>query len=143
MRPTTRYLAMVVLAGLMLISALALVACGQADSGGVDSTGPTTTGVSGSSTSVTGSTSSSDTQAKTFTLDELAKFDGQNGNPAYVAVDGVVYDVSGSGFWANGDHTQCNLGATAGRDLSDVIAQAPSRMRAALQRMPVVGSLAP
>ena len=33
---------------------------------------------------------------KTFTLAQLAQYDGQNGQPAYVAVDGVVYDVTNS-----------------------------------------------
>lgn len=31
---------------------------------------------------------------RTFTQAELAQYDGRNGNPAYVAVDGVVYDLS-------------------------------------------------
>ncbi len=31
---------------------------------------------------------------RTFTQAELAQYDGLNGNPAYVAVDGVVYDLS-------------------------------------------------
>lgn len=31
---------------------------------------------------------------KTFTREELAKFNGQNGQPAYVAISGTVYDVS-------------------------------------------------
>ena len=34
-------------------------------------------------------------EQKIFTVTELAKFDGQNGNPPYVAVDGVVYDMTG------------------------------------------------
>ena len=36
---------------------------------------------------------------KKFSKAELAKFDGQNGQPAYVAVDGTVYDVSGKDAW--------------------------------------------
>ena len=32
---------------------------------------------------------------KIFTKNELAQYNGQNGQPAYVAVQGVVYDVSG------------------------------------------------
>lgn len=31
---------------------------------------------------------------KKFTREELAQYDGKNGNPAYVAYKGKVYDVS-------------------------------------------------
>lgn len=83
------------------------------------------------------------TTGKTFTTDELAHFDGQNGAPAYVAVDGLVYDVTGSISWPDGKHARCDLGAMAGKDLSEVITQAPANMRSNLARMPVVGSLSP
>lgn len=76
-----------------------------------------------------------------FTLDSLAEFDGKDGRPAYVAVDGVVYDVTGSSTWPEGDHTPCDLEAMAGRDLSEVIKQAPARMRELLEQMPVVGTI--
>ena len=29
-----------------------------------------------------------------LTLDQLKQYDGKNGNPAYVAVDGVIYDMT-------------------------------------------------
>lgn len=117
----------------LLVCLLGLAACG---------TGSTATTGTSSGTAVTGSPSSSDAQGTSFTLDELATFNGQNDSPAYVAVDGVVYDVSDSAFWKEGTHSSCNLGAMAGQDLSELIKQAPARMRSDLQRMPVVGSLA-
>lgn len=41
---------------------------------------------------------------KDFTLQELAAFNGKNGQPAYVAYKGVVYDVTESAMWGDGDH---------------------------------------
>ncbi|OFW56192.1 MAG: hypothetical protein A2Y75_02990 [Candidatus Solincola sediminis] len=76
-----------------------------------------------------------------FTLQELAKYDGKDGRPAYVAVDGVVYNVTGSSRWAEGDHAPCPLDAMAGRDLSQEIKSAPANMREKLAGFPVVGAL--
>ena len=41
---------------------------------------------------------------KEFTLEELAKFNGADGKPAYFAYRGKVYEVTGSDTWENGDH---------------------------------------
>lgn len=49
----------------------------------------------------------------TFTLETLAQYNGKNGQPAYIAVDGVVYDVSSE--FRNGNHH----GYSAGTDLSE------------------------
>ena len=49
---------------------------------------------------------------KTFTKTQLAKFDGRNGNAAYVAYEGIVYDVSSK--WENGEHH----GIKAGIDIT-------------------------
>ena len=37
---------------------------------------------------------------RAFTLEELAKYNGKDGNPAYVAVNGIVYDVTNNAAWA-------------------------------------------
>lgn len=73
---------------------------------------------------------------KIFTLEELKKFHGQNGNSAYVAVDGIVYDVTSIGAWKNGMHN----GISAGNDLSEAIKNTPHG-KAVLQKLPVVGKL--
>ena len=59
---------------------------------------------------------------KDFTLEELAGFDGRGGQPVYVAYKGLVYDVSGSPMWDDGDHEGMH---TAGMDLTDAHADAP------------------
>lgn len=102
---------------------------------------PVTSQTSG--TSQTTGTTQPGPDGDSFTAADLATFDGKDGRPAYVAVDGVVYDVSESRSWSEGQHTRCNLGAMAGRDLSAEIQQAPANMRALLERMPVVGQLVP
>jgi predicted heme/steroid binding protein len=77
-------------------------------------------------------------EQKKFTLEELAKFDGSDGNPAYVAYQGKVYDVSDSSFWIGGDH----LGShQAGKDLTDELDIAPHGPEN-LDRVKLVGVLA-
>jgi predicted heme/steroid binding protein len=59
---------------------------------------------------------------KEFTLDELAGFNGKDGNPAYVAYEGVVYDVTESAMWGDGDHEGAHF---AGGDLTAEHGDAP------------------
>ena len=49
-----------------------------------------------------------------LTIEELAKYNGKNGQPAYVAVDGIIYDMTNSSAWRNGNHN----GFEAGVDLT-------------------------
>ncbi|WP_243240334.1 DUF5661 family protein [Clostridium cibarium] len=53
-------------------------------------------------------------QVKEFTLNELSEYDGTLGKPAYVAVNGIVYDVSKNPHW----NASVHHGLTAGKDLS-------------------------
>jgi predicted heme/steroid binding protein len=59
---------------------------------------------------------------KEFTLDELAEFDGKDGRPAYVAYDGMVYDVTDSPMWDGGGHEALH---SAGGDLTEEHGDAP------------------
>ena len=72
-----------------------------------------------------------------ITKEELAKRDGSQGPPVYVALNGKVYDVSGSPLWDTGDHQGEH---TAGRDLSGEIDAAPHEPDL-LEDFPVVGEL--
>src|SRR5699024_11766932 len=69
-----------------------------------------------------------------FTAEELAKYNGQDGNPAYVAIDGTVYDVSNVPAWRNGKH-HSNL---AGPDVSAAI-QCSLHMNRVLESLLLVG----
>ena len=71
-----------------------------------------------------------------MTLEELALFDGRNGNKAYIAVNGIIYDVSNSSLWPNGRHN----GYQAGQDLSVPITSSPHGL-STLSRLPIIGTL--
>lgn len=72
-----------------------------------------------------------------LTLEELAAYDGKNGQPAYIAVDGVIYDVSSNPNWRNGAHN----GYAAGKDLTKEIEEASPHGTSVLSNIPVVGKI--
>jgi predicted heme/steroid binding protein len=72
-----------------------------------------------------------------LTLEELARYDGQNGNPAYIAVDGKIYDVTDDPNWSGGGHN----GFLAGQDLTEEIAAASPHGTSVLSGVPQVGIL--
>ena len=72
-----------------------------------------------------------------MTRSELAKHDGRDGRPAYIAVSGTVYDVTASPLWPGGDHQGAHQ---AGQDLTEELKSAP-HVRAVVERFPVVGHL--
>lgn len=65
--------------------------------------------------------STSEIAGKTFTLNELSKYNGKNGQPAYVAYKGIVYDVSNVPQWTGGTHH----GEKAGTDVTNDISKSP------------------
>jgi len=74
---------------------------------------------------------------KEFTSEELAQFNGESGNPVYIAHEGKVYDVSASKMWKTGTHMKRHR---SGQDLSTDIQGAPHSPEV-LQRFPQVGML--
>ena len=74
---------------------------------------------------------------KMFSKEELARYNGKNGAPAYIAYKGKVYDLSASFIWRNGRHQVLH---NAGEDLTDSLEQAPHGVEM-LERFPVIGTL--
>ena len=65
---------------------------------------------------------SNSTPTATFTLEQLAAYDGLDGAKAYIAVDGMVYDVTNEDNWINGSHQGMHL---AGTDATSIFASSP------------------
>jgi predicted heme/steroid binding protein len=74
---------------------------------------------------------------KEFTLEELAANDGSNGKPCYVAVNGVVYDMSDQIAWAGGTH----FGLYGGQNLSSQFMACHQGMVDILNKLKPVGVL--
>jgi predicted heme/steroid binding protein len=73
----------------------------------------------------------------TCTLDGLCQFDGSEGRPAYIAYQGIIYDMTKSRFWKNGSHMMKHA---AGNDLTDMLQTAPHGEDKVLA-MPQIGKL--
>ena len=82
------------------------------------------------------SVSSSAEEMRTFTLEELSQYNGKDGQPAYVAVDGVVYDVTNVEAWKDGEH---KLGLTAGNELTEEITKQSPHGLKVLEGLPIGG----
>lgn len=72
-----------------------------------------------------------------FTLEELRCYNGRDGAPAYVAANGIVYDVTNSFLWRGGRHQALH---EAGTDCTAHLRDAPHGAEF-LERFPVVGVL--
>jgi predicted heme/steroid binding protein/uncharacterized membrane protein len=74
---------------------------------------------------------------KSFTKEELTQYNGQDGQPIYIAHKGNVYDVSESKLWKGGLHMRRH---SAGADLTTDIQAAPHDTEV-LGRYPRIGTL--
>ena len=77
---------------------------------------------------------------RSYTTQELAQYDGKDGNKCLVAVDGDVYLIEGFALWQNGEHLPSGGRARCGLDLSEVINESPHG-RSKLQLLKKVGTL--
>ena len=69
-----------------------------------------------------------------FTPQTLARYNGEDGYPAYVAINGVVYDVTNIPQWSGGDH----FSLQAGSNLSSAY-DLCHNAREILYKLPTVG----
>lgn len=104
----------------LMISILVLVGC-SAES--VPETTPESTPV--------------DAEELVLTTEELSEFDGMDGKPAYIVVDGVIYDVSNVEPWKGATHN----GFSAGQDLTEEIKTKSPHGVSKLKDVPIVGRL--
>lgn len=68
--------------------------------------------------------------------EELSKYNGTKGMPAYVAVKGIIYDVSNEAAWGGGTH----FGLVSGKDLTNEFMNCHG-MESILKKLPIVGKI--
>ncbi len=72
----------------------------------------------------------------TFTKNELALHNGQDKPEVWIAFKGIIYDVSKSRLWRNGNHYE----HWAGQDLTDELKDAP-HTQTVFDKFDIVGML--
>lgn len=73
-----------------------------------------------------------------FTVEEIARYNGKDGEKAYVVYNGKVYDVTESVFWSQGEHMGLH---EAGNDLTEALDTEAPHESSALDTCPVVGTI--
>ncbi|MCX7727222.1 MAG: hypothetical protein N2053_10295 [Chitinispirillaceae bacterium] len=81
--------------------------------------------------------SSGDSLFLFLTLEELAKYNGKDGKPSYVAIDSFVYDVTPVKPWRKGRHKGIH---SAGTDLTEDIKKSPHG-RSVLKKLKIIGKI--
>ena len=72
-----------------------------------------------------------------FSEMELRQYNGERGRPAYIACQGIVYDVTNAPNWRGGMHRDLHY---SGLDLTRSLHKAP-HSESVFQRVPAVGRL--
>lgn len=75
-----------------------------------------------------------------LTLSQLSQYDGKSGRRGFIAVGGIIYEVTNSPRWRNGIHNG-NASIAAGNDLTRLIDSISPHGRRVLENIPVVGTL--
>lgn len=78
-----------------------------------------------------------DRASREFTMMDLAKYNGQNGAAAYVAIEGTVYDVTGIMGFEDGNH----FGVKPGTDGTQSFRECHNGDRSVLRNLRKVGVL--
>jgi membrane-associated progesterone receptor component len=74
--------------------------------------------------------------ARIFTEAELSSYNGKDGKPAYIAVNGVVYDVTNIAAWGGSTH----FGLVAGNDVTSQFASCHAG-QPILSKLNVIGKM--
>ena len=119
------------------VLALAIFTLGCASGAANNSAATAAPATSAASSATSEPAAATDSAMLELTLEQLKQYDGKNGNPAYVAVDGIIYDVTNVAKWKNGEHN----GYSAGNDLTDIIKNKSPHGVKNLEGLPVVGKL--
>jgi len=101
-------------------------------------TGAPTTAATAKTTTQAATTSN----VKTFTAAQLAEFNGKNGKNAYIAYDGVVYDVTSKldRTWKNGVHHGLLVGTDLTLQVNNCKEHAKNFITAQFSTYPKVGN---
>lgn len=74
-----------------------------------------------------------------YDADSLKEYTGKDGRRCYVAVDGVVYEITSKSLWQDGQHTPSGGEAYCGADLTEALKRSPHGA-SKLRDLPKVGT---
>jgi predicted heme/steroid binding protein len=94
----------------------------------------------GGAASNTAASSVGESADRSYTLEQLAEHNGEEGTDCLVAVDGDVYLIEGFALWQMGEHLPSGGRARCGLDLTEVIDESPHG-RSKLDLLRKVGNL--